>query len=126
MQGMDATSFGPDLVTNRAMIVTILYRIAGSPAVDGDNPFDDVGAGQYYTDAVQWAAKNGIVSGYSSDSFGPADSITREQLAVMLYRYAGSPASQNTLDSFTDGDKVSNFALEALKWAVDQGIISGK
>ncbi len=88
LKGTGETKFSPDEETNRAMIVTTLYRIAGSPAVSGTNPFTDVPAEQWYTDAVIWASEKGIVNGYDKEHFGPMDTITREQFAAILYRYA--------------------------------------
>ena len=88
MSGTSATTFSPDATTTRGMIVTILHRLEGTPAVSTSGTFADVAAGQYYTDAVEWASANGIVGGYGNGRFGPNDPITREQLAAMMYRYA--------------------------------------
>lgn len=128
MAGTSATTFSPNVATNRAMIVSILYRLEGSPAASGGT-FPDIAAGQYYTSAVAWAAENGIVSGGTDGLFHPDDVITREQLAAILYRYAHykgynilSPAA---LDAFSDADTVSRYAVDAMGWAVAQGLISG-
>ncbi len=80
----------------------------------------------YYSEAITWAAETGIVSGYGNGNFGPDDPITREQLATILWRYAGSPTSAGSLDSFTDGDATDTWAVEALCWAVDNKIVTGK
>lgn len=88
MTGTSENHFSPDVTTSRAMIVTMLYRLEGSPAVSGAAAFPDVAAGQWYADAVAWASANGIVTGYDNGNFGPEDTITREQLAVIFYRYA--------------------------------------
>ena len=128
MAGTSATAFSPNVATNRAMIVSILYRLEGSPAASGGT-FPDIAAGQYYTSAVAWAAENGIVSGGTGGRFHPDDVITREQLAAILYRYAHykgynilSPAA---LSAFSDADTVSRYAVDAMGWAVAQGLISG-
>ena len=110
----------------RAMAVTVLYRQAGSPSVDGlKNIFKDVPDDQYYADAVIWANSKGIVSGVSADRFDPSGKITREQLATMLWRYAGSPSVSGRMTGFVDADQISGYAEEALKWAAGNGIISG-
>ena len=87
--------------------------------------FSDVAGEAWYTEAIRWATAMGIVSGYGGGRFGPNDSITREQLAVMLWRYSGSPAATNKELHFADADKISGYALEAMRWAVENGIISG-
>ena len=127
--GTSATTFSPETVMNRAMFVTILYRMEGSPAVSGDSSFTDVASGQYYSDAVKWASDNGIVSGYDADTFGPNDEVTREQMAAIFYRYANyknyDVSATNDLSSFSDASSVSSYATDAMKWAVGAGIISG-
>lgn len=132
MNGIEQDTFGPNLTTTRAMIVTILYRMEGKPAASG-NPFTDVADGAYYADAVAWAASNGIVEGYEQNVlFGPNDNITREQLAAILYRYAGykgvdTSAAQNTdLTSYTDFDDISEYAVQALQWVIGSGLCNGK
>lgn len=124
MSGTSPTAFSPDQPTSRGMIVTILYRLAGSPAA-GDSGFADVAPGQYYAKAVAWASANGVVSGYGNGRFGPNDPITREQLAVILWRYAGSPAPPNLLLTFSDIGRANGYAMDALRWAVDRQLISG-
>ena len=126
MQGLDSQHFGPQQTTTRGMIVAILYRWAGSPAVIDENPFKDVKKGMYYEGPIAWAAANGIVNGYRADTFGPDDPITREQLAAMLYSYAGSSMSFDWyLDAYKDGYTVSPWAQPAVSWAIDRGLISG-
>ena len=130
MTGTSATTFSPDMFTTRGMIVTILYRLEGSPAVSGAAPFGDVPTGQYYSEAVAWASANGIVKGYDTGLFGPDDVITREQLAVILYGYARYKGLDVTvsgdLSGFADSASVSAWAADGLKWANGQGLINGK
>ena len=129
MSGTAQDRFSPDLTTNRAMLVTILYRLAGSPAVDGGSAFTDVSGGDWFASGVAWASANGIVTGYGDGRFGPNDPITREQMAAILYRYAGfagqSTTGQADLSGYTDAGRVSPYAAEPMGWAVDQGLITG-
>ena len=129
MSGTAQDRFSPDLASNRAMLVTILYRLAGSPAVDGGSAFTDVAGGDWYASGVAWASANGIVTGYGDGRFGPNDPITREQMAAILYRYAGfagqSTTGQADLSGYTDAGQVSPYAAEAMGWAVDRGLITG-
>ena len=128
MNGVTATKFGPDAQLTRGMIVTILYRLEGEPSVSG-NDFSDVVSGQYYADPVAWAAKNGIVTGYGDGTFGPENSITREQLAAILYRYADYKGYDVTktadLSGYTDAASVSSYAKDAMAWANAEGLITG-
>lgn len=124
--GTSNTAFSPSNAMNRAMLTTVLYRLAGEPSTEKTTQFTDVKDNQYYADAVAWASKNSIVTGTSKDKFSPNNSITREQIATILYRYSGSPESKQTLDSFTDASSVSSYATNAVKWAVEKGILSGK
>ena len=131
MQGYGDGTFGPNDNTSRAMIVTILYRLEGEPEVTGENPFDDVADGQWYTDAVIWAAENKLVEGYGDGSFKPTADITREQLATILYRYAWSKGQGFTgawyfLLDYPDAAEISEWADEAMHWCVMKGIINGK
>lgn len=123
----DPTVFGPNQSMTRAMLVTILYRAAGQPSVAGiTNKFTDNKDGQYYYNAVLWASNNGIVNGATAKTFDPDGKITREQIAAILYRYAGSPtANTSALNSFTDRTQVSSYATTAMQWAVGNGIITG-
>ena len=126
MGGYGNGLFGPDDTLTRAQFAQILYNKAGRPVVDDRISFSDVADTAWYADAVSWAAERGIVSGYGGGRFGPDDNITREQLAVMLWWYSGSPAATNKELHFNDTDEISPFALEALRWAVENGIINGK
>lgn len=128
MNGVSATSFDPYGTTTRGMIVTILYRLEGSPAVSG-SAFNDVADGAYYADAVTWASKNGIVTGFGDGAFGPDQAITREQMAAILYRYAAMKGYAVTdradLTGFADAGSVSDYAKEAMAWANAAGLITG-
>ena len=119
--------FGPGAKMTRAMLVTVLYRAAGEPTVTGiTNKFTDNKQGQYYYNAVLWASNNGIVNGATAKTFDPDGKITREQIAAILYRYAGSPAaSSSALNGFADQSAVSSYAVTAMQWAVGNGIITG-
>lgn len=124
--GISSQSFAPNQSMNRGMLATVLYRLAGEPPVSGAISFGDVPADQYYANAVAWAAQNGIVSGIDANRFFPDAAITREQLATILYRYAGSPTVSTGLDRFTDASMVSDYAAAPMQWATEQGIISGR
>lgn len=128
MSGTGNNQFSPNVTTTRGMIVTILYRLEGSPAVSTAS-FDDVAAGEYYANGVSWAAANGVVSGYGNNLFGPNDPITREQMAAILYRYTQHKEYETTVtgdvSSFTDGASVSSYAVEPMNWAVSAGLFSG-
>lgn len=126
MQGVSETEFAPQLAMTRAMAVQTLYQLAGKPAVTGTCSFDDVTADAWYADAVQWASETGIVSGMSEGIFAPDVNVTREQFAMMLYRNAGSPAVENALTTFPDAQTVSDWAQDAMSWAVRGGIITGE
>ena len=130
MDGTGADRFSPNAPLTRAMIVTILYRMAGSPSVSGSSDFTDVATGKWFAKAVAWAAANGIVNGYGSGLFGPNDPVTREQLAAILYRYAvygGMTAVtlEENLGGFADTAQLSAYAIQAMNWAVGQGLING-
>lgn len=129
MAGTAADVFAPNATTTRAMIVTILYRLEGSPAVTGTSAFVDVPTGQWYTDAVNWAAANQIVKGTSATTFAPNDSITREQMAAILYRYAQYKGYDVTkkadLSGYSDNGQVSAYAKDALAWANAAKLING-
>lgn len=127
MGGAGNGSFAPDVRLSRAMLAQVLYNREGQPAVSGGtSAFPDVTPDKWYFNAAYWAFGQGIIKGYDNGLFGPGDDITREQLALMLYRYAGSPVPPNLQLSFTDADKVSVWARDAVRWAVDQGILKGK
>ena len=130
MDGTGADRFSPNAPLTRAMIVTILYRMDGSPAMSGASDFKDVDSNKWFAKAVAWAAANGIVNGYGSGLFGPNDPVTREQLAAILYRYAvygGMTAVtlEENLGSFADTAQLSAYAIQAMNWAVGQGLING-
>lgn len=126
--GISATTFEPDTPMSRGMLVTVLYRMEGSPKVSAQNTFTDVETGRYYTNAVLWASLNGIVNGMSEGIFAPGNNITREQLATILYRYTvgrGLRVSSTDISTFPDGGEVSKFAKDAMSWAVAEGLITG-
>lgn len=125
MDGVDAGMFAPNATTSRAMIVTILWRLQGSPEVDTTETFTDVYPDAWYAKAIAWAVAEGVADGYGEGLFGPNDAITREQLAAMLWRYAGSPEAGGDLSAFADGDDTSDWAQQAMSWAVAQGLITG-
>ena len=131
MAGTSATTFAPDVTTSRAMIATILWRMAGSPVVNYAMTYTDVAQGQWYSEAVRWATSEGIVGGYGNGLFGTNDPITREQFAAMLYRFAQEQGydvsiGENTnILSYTDVADLSEYAISAMQWAVGAGIING-
>ncbi len=128
MAGTSDTIFSPDMTTTRGMIVTILHRLDGKPVAPASN-FTDVEQNQYYTEAVAWASANGIVSGYGNGNFGPNDTITREQMASILYRYAQyknyNTNNTNNLSNYTDVGEISPYAVTAIQWANGTGLITG-
>ena len=130
MNGVAADKFQPNGVTTRAMLVTILYRLEKEPAVSGKNPFADVKADQWYTDAVLWANANGIVKGYGNGKFGPADTLTREQFATILHRYAAykgyDTSKRAALTAYTDAATISPWAKDAMQWANAEELIIGR
>lgn len=128
-QGTSATTFAPNANMNRAMLVTVLYRMSGEQS-KADAAFSDVAQDAWYAEAVAWAKTNGIVSGTSATQFAPNQNVTREQMAAILYRYAqykGQETStdQSGLEHFTDVNTVSSYAVPAMNWAVQNGLISG-
>ena len=124
MNGIGNNLFAPGANLSRAQLTQILYNKEGKPTVDGMGSFTDV-KGAWYSDAVIWATERNIVSGYGNGLFGPNDNITREQLAVMLWRYAGKPIASTNL-TFSDTDQISDFAQSAIRWAVENKILNGK
>ena len=128
--GTSDTTFAPELTTSRSMMVTVLWRMVGQTQGEGSLSFTDVEADSWYTEAVRWAAGSGIVTGYTAETFGPADNITREQMAAILYRYADKMGYDVTgradLSGYADAGKVSDWTADAMAWAVDQGLITGK
>lgn len=125
MDGVDAGMFAPNATTSRAMIVTILWRLQGSPEVEATETFTDVSPDAWYAKAIAWAVAEGVADGYGEGLFGPNDAITREQLAAMLWRYAARPESEGGLSAFADGAEVSVWAQQAMSWAVSLGLING-
>ena len=125
MNGYSDGRFGPNDTLSRAQLAQILFNKEGRPGVNYLLTFSDVASEAWYTEAIRWAASQGIVGGYGDGTFGPNDPITREQLAVMLWRYSGSPAATGKELHFNDTDEISGFALEALRWAVENGILNG-
>ena len=130
MNGMSAAHFAPHMELNRAMMVTILHRIAGEPPVEGDPAFADVPAGVFCSDAVVWASANGITNGVSANLFAPTKALTRAELVTFLYRFAGVMGYDRTattdLSGYTDASLVlDSFAGEAFAWAVAEGVIKG-
>ena len=131
MTGLDDTHFGPGQSLARAQFAVIIYRMNQSPKVEYKAVFPDVKDGIWYTDAILWASDTGVVTGYSSTGmFGPGDNINREQMAVMMYRYANymgyDTSVKEDFSRFNDAAKVNDFAKEAMQWAVGNGIITGK
>ncbi len=130
MNGTSETTFAPGLTVNRAMVITVLYRMAGSPEVTGTHAFADVQADSFYEDAVIWGVENAIVNGKSASAFAPGDAVTRQELATFLYRFAdhmGCDVSSryDSLAAFTDADDIAAFAVVPMKWAVGTGLING-
>lgn len=118
--------FDPDKPMSRGMLAVVLHNLEGNPFQAVTNEFADVDGGAWYAQGVAWATARSIIGGYGNGRFGPNDNITREQLAVILWRYAGSPAATDQALDFTDADRVSGWALDALRWAVENGVLSGK
>ena len=125
MKGVDATHFNPDSPMTRAQFVTVVYRMAGSPAVKGSEPFADVADNYWARDAIIWAYNNGIIEGYDAKTFGPENSITRAQMVAMLYRYEGSPMVKGNLNGYKDASSVPDYAVKALVWATKKGVVEG-
>ena len=127
--GTSDTTFSPNASMTRAMLVTVLYRLEGQPAVNGRSGFSDVQYNGYYEDAVTWAADNGIVNGTSTSTFSPNANVTREQMAAILYRYAQhkkyNTAASSGLNGFTDHASVSGYAAASLEWAVAEKLVNG-
>ena len=127
--GTSDTTFSPNTSMTRAMLVTVLYRLEGQPAVNGRSGFSDVQYNGYYEDAVTWAADNGIVNGTSTTMFSPNANVTREQMAAILYRYAQykkyNTAASSSLNSFSDHTSVSGYAEASLQWSVAEKLVNG-
>ena len=131
MIGMSDTLFGPDTTLSRAMLVTVLYRMEGKPGAEYAGAFSDVPAGEWYSDAVEWAAAEGIVLGYGDGTFGVNDDVTREQLATIFWRYAKwkdydvSVGEDTNILSFNDAFDTSDWAMAAMQWAIGSGALEG-
>lgn len=126
MVGTTSTTFAPKDTLTRAMLVTVLYRMAGSPAVDAPSGFTDVADGQWYSDAIAWAAANGIVNGVGGNKFAPSEPVTREQLAAIFFRYAKAEAPEaDVLSGYPDAEAISTYARDAMAWAVSTGLVTG-
>lgn len=129
MSGTGNDAFSPNVMTTRAMIVSILYKLAGAPKTDNAAAFSDVQTGKYYADAVAWASDNKIISGYGQGKFGPDDKITREQMALILYKYASykgyDVSKKKDLSGYADSGKTHSYAKDALAWANAEGLING-
>ncbi len=129
MTGFDSTTFAPKETMTRAMVATVLYRMAGSPETTYEKLFPDVPAGKYYSFATTWAVQNGVVSGYGDGKFKPGTNVTREQLATMLYNYANmlgmDTSDRADLTVYKDGTQISGYAKNPMRWAVANGILSG-
>lgn len=129
MNGMTETTFEPYTNMNRAMMVTAVYRLAGSPAVSGSNSYSDVADDSWYTNAIIWATQNGIVNGVGDGLFAPNDSVTRQQLIAVIYRYANhcgyDTGASASLSGYQDAGAVQDYAKDAFCWGVAKGIITG-
>lgn len=129
MDGVGGNRFAPNSETTRAQLVTILYRLEGQPAVSSDLPFTDVESGTWYTDAILWAAQNGIVNGVNDTEFAPGNDLTREQLVTILYRYAESKGYDVSvsadLSSYPDAGAIQTYAQDAMAWANGSELILG-
>lgn len=130
MEGTSSTAFEPNIAMTRAMFVTVLYRLAGDPSVSGSSKYTDVISGSWYEDAVIWGTANGIVKGMGDNEFAPDLSVTREQMAAFMYRYASFSGvnvtiSGSSISAYGDYDSVSGWAITAINWAVEKGLING-
>ncbi len=132
MIGTGDKTFEPDTSVTRAMLVTVLWRAEGKPEATEDSTFADLKNGEYYVDAVEWAAKNGIVNGYTETEFAPDDNIAREQIAAIMFRYAAykgydvSVGENTNILSYTDYSQISEYAIPAMQWAADSGLMTGR
>lgn len=130
MIGTSDRAFSPDLKMSRAMLTTVLYRMAGCPATEAGAVFSDVPANRWFSGAIAWAFENQVVDGYGDGRFGPDDAVTREQMVTMLHQYANAAGSDTAerkpIDSFEDASEVSEWALDAMKWAYAEGLILGR
>ena len=131
MQGVAADRFGPEMATSRAMLVTILWRLEGSPMVEIAEGFNDVFDSDWYNNAIRWASASGIAGGYGDSIFGPNDAVTREQMATILWRYAKykdidvSVGENTNILSYADAFDIAEYAMPAMQWACGAGVIQG-
>ena len=126
MNGMGDGKFAPNENTTRAQLVTMLYRQADEPSVEGmDEPFADVTSDDWFYTAIVWAYNNKVVNGVSETEFAPNANVTREQVATILHRYLGEPEGNGKLEEFPDAASVSAYAVAPLTWAVGEGLITG-
>lgn len=123
MSGISATTFAPEASMTRAMLATVLYRMAGTPVAAGTDSFSDTVRGSWYSEAVRWASQQGLIGGYGNGRFGPNDSVTREQMAAILWRYAGNPAA-GSAPGYEDNAEIASYAKEAVAWASANNIIA--
>ena len=124
MSGTSTTTFAPNGTMTRSMLATTLYREAGSPAVSGSDAFTDTQEGAWYADAVLWASQEGVISGNGNGLFGTNDPVSREQIATILWRYAGSPSADAGQD-FADESEIASYAAAAVDWARANGVVNG-
>lgn len=125
MMGESETEFKPDELMTRAMLVTVLYRIAGEPDTEKEKTFKDVTEDSWYKKSVEWASENNLVAGYEDNTFRGEENITREQLAVMLYRFAEGSESEECTADYEDANEISDYAKTAFNWAVENKLING-
>lgn len=126
IKGTTETTFDPAATTTRAQLVTVLYRMAGSPNVSGlTEPFTDVSDTHWARDAIIWAYESAFIKGYNATTFGPEDGLTRAQLVTILHRYAGSPAASGDLGVFSDSADIASSYRNAVRWAVANGVVNG-
>ena len=125
MNGVGDRRFAPEGTMTRAMMVTVLYRMAGSPEHTESSTFTDVASGRYYSTAIAWAQANNIVDGVGKGKFAPDAPVTREQIATILWRYEGKQSASADMSKFKDAGTISNYAREAMAWAVDKGLYIG-
>lgn len=125
MQGISGTEFGPAMTANRAMVVTLLYRLDGAEPEPEGSSFEDVEPGSWYHAPVEWAKDNGITTGVSETEFAPGRNVIREQFVTFLHRYAGQPEPERAADWFADWNRVSSYARNAVSWAVEAGLLTG-
>ena len=128
MNGTSADKFSPNAITNRARVITVLWRLEGGPKAGSESSFKDL-KDDWYLEAVAWGYEKGLILGYTSQRFAPEEPVTREQLCAILYRYTafkgGDVSARAKLDAFPDADKVSEYAKDPMAWAVDLGIVTG-